>query len=743
MTNRTPNNLPAQSTVFVGHEREIELVRALLWQQDVRLLTLVGAPGIGKTRLGIEVATGLLEDFADGVFFIALAPVTSPSLVASTIARTLGIQETGSQPVREKLKEYLHDRQILLVLDNFEHLLDAASLVSELLEASPRLKVLVTSRELLRLEREMEFTIPPLALPDSNNLTNIESQALLDYAAVRLFVDRAMDVKHDFTLTAENGHTIAQICCSLDGLPLAIELAAVRIKVLSPNELLERSESWLTLLTGGARDLLTHQRTLRSAIEWSYNLLDEEEKALYRRLGIFVNGCSIEAAQAVCNAGGDLPWDILDGVTSLSSKSLIRKSEQMNAASRFGMLETLREYALERLEESGEIKTVRQLHADCYLRLAERVRPELEGSKRAFWLDQLEMEHDNLRAVLRWFEEEGEPAAEMELRMTAALWYFWWSRGHLSEGSRWLDAALSTSSRSAGATTATSARAQALYGASRFATSHDDYPRARTLLEESLLISRLLDYKQGIADSLSGLSWVAFCLGDNQQATTLGEESLGLFRELGDKSGTTLVLGGLAYAAWEAGNIERAKVLFAEGLQFARELGSKGAIAGSLTNLGEIARGQGNYEAARLLYEESLVTFREGKLKGGIAAVLACLGSVANHQGNYDDAEAILREGLILCKELGNKYTMAFCEVGLAGVWSARNEPEKAARLLGAANALLEAIGIQLQPADRADYDHNMAATRGQLAEETFAEAWAEGQAMTMEQAIAYALEES
>src|SRR5215217_2338175 len=434
------NNLPTQPTPLVGREREVAGVCRLLRGGGVRLLTLTGPGGMGKTRLALQVAADLVDEFEDGVFLVPLAPISDPDLVVPTVARTLDITETSGRTPEEALKDYLRNKEIVLVLDNFEQVVEAAPLVGELLSACPALKVLATSRTVLRLYGEREFTVPPLELPDPSHPQPLER--LTQYEAVRLFVERAQAAKAGFSVTDENALAVAKICAHLDGLPLAIELAAVRIKLLPPQAILVRLGNRLKLLTGGARDLPERQRTLRATIEWSHELLDEGQKILFARLAVFAGGCTLEAMEAVCDAERDLPLDDpIKGASSLLDKSLLRREEGSEESEpRFSMLETIREYAQERLEESEAAEEIRRLHAECYLALAEEAEPRLRGPEVVTSLGRLETEHDNMRAALSWSLKSGE--AELGLRLGVALLWFWSARGYWSEGARWLEESL-------------------------------------------------------------------------------------------------------------------------------------------------------------------------------------------------------------------------------------------------------------------------------------------------------------
>src|SRR5918997_891894 len=474
------NNLPLQATPLVGREREVEAVCGLLRSSETRLLTLLGPGGTGKTRVGLQVAAELADDFEDGVFFVPIAAITDPALVAPTIARTLGLSE-GAQPPEELLEGYLLDRQTLLLLDNLEQVIEAAPVVERLLSSAANLKILATSRIPLGLYGEYEFPVPPLSLPDPDSLPPLEH--LTEYEAIRLFVERARAVRPDFSLTEESGPAVVEICERLDGLPLAIELAAARIKLLPPRVLLDRLGNRLKILTGGARNLPERQRTLRNAIEWSYRLLDEGEKMLFGRLGVFSSGATLEAMEAVCDAEGDLPTDVFEGASSLLNKSLVRQEEGAGGEPRFVMLETIHEFANVKLEGRGEAEAVRCAHAEYFLALAEEADPMLWGAEDAAWLDRLEQEHDNMRTALSWAIEHEE--GELALRLGAALPWFWYMEGYYGEGRRWLEAALGKDWDAAAA----EARARALEGVGWLASGQGDLDRAQAPTEEGLKLS--------------------------------------------------------------------------------------------------------------------------------------------------------------------------------------------------------------------------------------------------------------
>jgi len=612
-----PNNLPVQFTPFIGREQELVAVCDLLRREDMRLLTLTGSGGTGKTRLGLQVAAELSDSFADGTFFVNLAPISDPALVVPTIAETLGIQEGAGQSLLERLRENLRAKRVLLLLDNFEPVVSAAVQVVELLAACPKLKALVTSREVLHVQAEHEFTVPPFPLPDLKHLPDLAT--LSHNAAIALFIQRAQATKPDFQLTNANARAIVEICARLDGLPLAIELAAARMKLLPPQALLARLGQRLQVLTGAARDVPARQQTLRNTIEWSYNLLDAAEQRLFRRLSVFSGGCTLEAAEAICAAPGDgnEAGQVLDTVASLIDKSLLQQTEQDGEEARFMMLETIREYGLECLAASGEEAVTRLAHAEYYLTLAEAADKEVVGPQQAAWLERLEREHDNLRAALRWLLEQREVSqcTESALRLGSALWRFWQVRGHPSEGRQWLEKAL-TESRAGMAPV----RAQALYAAGMLAIDQGDY----------------------------------------DQATRQCEESLALFRELNDRRGMAVSLSVLGYAAQRRGENNTARALLEESLTIGRTLGDRQSIARSLCFLATEADSRGDYIAARAMYEESLAIYRETGDLYNIADVLIAFALEMHHQGEHVMARSLAEEGLELCKKLGNSMGFAY-----------------------------------------------------------------------------------
>jgi predicted ATPase len=731
------NNLPLQATPLVGREREVEAVCGLLRSSETRLLTLLGPGGTGKTRVGLQVAAELADDFEDGVFFVPIAAITDPTLVAPTIARVLGLSEGGAQPLEELLEGYLRDRQTLLLLDNLEQVLEAAPIVERLLSNAPNLKILATSRIPLGLYGEYEFPVPPLSLPDPDSLPPLEY--LTEYEAIRLFVERARAVRPDFSLTEENGPAVVEICERLDGLPLAIELAAARIKLLPPRVLLDRLGNRLKILTGGARNLPERQRTLRNAIEWSYGLLDEGEKMLFGRLGVFSSGATLEAMEAVCDAEGDLPTDVFEGASSLLNKSLVRQEEGAGGEPRFVMLETIHEFANAKLEGRGEAEAVRRAHAEYFLALAEEADPMLWGAEDAAWLDRLEQEHDNMRTALSWAIEHEE--GELALRLGAALRWFWYMEGYYGEGRRWLEAALGKDWDAAAA----EARARALEGVGWLASGQGDLDRAQAAAEEGLKLSTEAGLGDVVVADLQNVlgEAVARHRGDYEWAAELLTEGLALHRKAGDIRGVAWSLGSLANVSGDRGNYEQAKRLYEEGLALSRELDGAELLGTYLINLGYESLLEGKPESATALNEEAAELFRKRGRRGGLQHALDNLGWATLLQGDYERAETLHKQSLRVSQDLGDELIASESLEGLACTAGAQREAERSAILFGAAEGLREAEGYQQAPRDHSLREPYLAAARSLVGETAWGAAWKKGRSMQFEDALVYALEDS
>jgi predicted ATPase/class 3 adenylate cyclase len=714
--------LPDEPTPFVGRKRELAAALALLEDPSIRLLTLTGPGGTGKSRLALRIARTLQDTYRDGVVFVPLAAVTDASLVLSSIAEALDLREEQGRPLLQTVIARLQPKHLLLVLDTMEHLLAAAPSLAALLDACHELRLLVTSRIPLHVSREHELPVPPLEVPPLDGTGSPES--IERYESVALFVERAQAVKPDFRLTAANASTVAEICARLDGLPLAIELAAARIRLFPPPTLLQRLSNRLALLTGGARDRPTRQQTLRGTIDWSYSLLSPEEQTLFARLSVFSGGWTFEAAEATCFEG--LGLDPLDGMSSLVEKSIVR---QFGEEPRFGMLDTIREYAGEKLALSPVANELRRGHAGFFLRFVEDAESGLGGPALQDTLRRLEEEHDNLRAALTWLLA-AEPASA--LRLAAALRRFWEMRGHLAEGRRWLTEALDR----AGAAPP-DLRARALLGAGTLARCQADFATAQAALTESLDLFKEAGDDAGAAGALGQLGLMAEQQGDLERALTLHDESLALRRAIGDTWGIATSLNNLGLLAHHRGDFARARDLFTESLTLNRRLDYPRGIRIALNSLGMVLEEQGEYDDAEHFYRESVEIGRELGDRHGIGYGLINLGLVGVKRRDAAAALTWLGEGLRLVAELGDRFATVMALNGLAQAALQCGEVERSAALLAATETLLDAAGIQIGDAERQRREASIAAGRNALGEPEFGAVWQAGTRLSPEEAIA------
>jgi non-specific serine/threonine protein kinase len=728
------HNLPASLSSLIGRETERGEVGALL--RAGRLLTLTGSGGVGKTRLALAVAGELVGHYPGGVWLVELAGLADPGLVPGAVAQVLGVSEEVGRPLAATLTDHLRQKQMLLVLDNCEHLVGAcAALAGALLRACPQLHILATSREGLEIAGEQCYRVPSLPVP---NLAHLPPPGrLAESAVVALFLARARERRTDFVLTAQNARAVAQVCARLDGIPLAIELAAARVGSLSVEGIAARLDSRFRLLAGGARDALPRQRTLRAALDWSYNLLSAPEQLLLDRLSVFAGGCTLAAATAVCAEETVADWEVLDLLDRLVNKSLVQ-TDVAGGDARYGLLETVRQYGQERLATAGQAEAVRDQHLAHFLALAEEAALHLAGADQVAWLDRLEAEHDNLRLALNWVRERG--AAEAGLRLAAAIMRFWWTRGYLGEGRRWLEGVLAADDGSAPL-----ARIRVLTAAGTLAGVHGDTARAVTLLDESLARARDLGDRQGVARSLSLLGFVTGWQGDLARAWALFEEALGIARDLGDQQEIAFALFGLGDTAYPLGNLARAATFYEEALALFREMGDWQHVGIVLGDLGVATYAQGNPVRAATLFEEARALYHRLGERWHIIMTTGHLADVALGQGDVRRGAALYAECLALARDAGIRPQIARGLEGLACVAmqvGPAGDPRRAARLLSAAVALGAGgwTPMRIEP-DRPE--RVRAAARAALGEEAFAATWAEGQALSQEEAVAHALRDT
>lgn len=723
------NQWPAPLTRLIGREAELAEVRRLIASPDsgARLLTITGPGGVGKTRLTLELLTRLLAEtpapFPDGLFFILLSALADPALLRPTIGEALGLGEASLS----HLVDFLQPKRLLLVLDNFEQLSPAAGQVADLLAAAPGLHVIVTSRTVLHLYGEQEFPLAPLPLPDLAQLP--PPGELKDYPTVALFVERSRAANHAFTLTEANAPAIAEICVRLDGLPLAIELAAARSKVLTPSALLARLNTSLALLTSVDRNRPAQQQTLRATIDWSYNLLEAAEQRLFAQLSVFLNGWTLDAVEAMTNGPA-----VMEGLLSLVDKSMVRRVTTAEGDARFRMLLTLREYAQERLAASGERAQWCERHARYYLALADRAHREFRGPRQTDSLRQLDNEHDNLRVALAWAVESGN--VELALRLAGALAHFWEVRGHIAEGQHWLKQILALPDQPTSAI-----RADGLLAAGQMAFRQGDPSTAETCFRESLALWRTIGDELGTARALNALGKSLVEPGRIAEAQQLLEESLRLFRQLGDLAGESDVLNNLGTRAYYRGDYAKARDFDEQSLALRRRSGDLRSVANSLNNLGVVDLALGDYAAAHARHSENLAIRRSLGLRPGIAQSLHNLGTVIGLMGDHTSASQHYQEALAIHWELGIKGGLVEGLEGLAWMASKQGQPERAARLFGAADALRAASKFSRDPMYQAEHDQAIAATQTQLTGPVFMAAYQAGQSLPLSQAVALALE--
>ncbi len=731
---RVPNNLPVSLTSFVGRQGEMEEVARLLG--SARLVTLIGSGGCGKTRLAIQVARNLLESVPDGAWIVELAALSDPSLVPQSVAVALGLREETGRPLVETIAEHLASRTLLLVLDNCEHLTGGcAPLAQALLAAAPGLRILATSRQALGVPGERLWRIPSLSVPDPGGAP-LARQAVSRYESVRLFLDRATAVQPSFALTDQNAWTVAQICGRLDGIPLAIELAAARVKVLPVAQILGRLEDRFRLLTSGSSGTLERQQTLRAAVDWSYDLLAAKEQQLFQRISVFAGGLSLEGAESVCSGSEIAEEEILDLLSHLVDKSLLTPEEGCEGTARYRLLETLRAYGTERLERAGHRDEYVNRHGVFYLGVAARAEPELLGPEQASWLNRLEEEHDNFRQAIEAAHERGDAARA--LAICASLWRFWWIRGLWQEGNRRLTRALySGVADGAGGT----ARATALHGGAVLARGLGDYAAAHERIEACVAIARDKGDREGLALALRELGNLAYVKGDHAAAKAAYEETLAQCRAIDDRHGIAAVLHNLGSVALGQEDYSAARRLYEESLMLERELGDRTGEAITLNGLGTSARAQGDDAAALAYQEEGLALQRALGERSGIAYSLGELGLLAANGHEFQRGRAYLSESLGILREMGDQQGIADAMERSAALEFRQDQPERALMLYGASRALRERLGVEAMPSERRRVQEDLAALWGALGADGATALFSKGRAMTLEKAFALATE--
>jgi predicted ATPase len=709
-------SLPVPATRLVGRDQELAELIGLLGRLDIRLVTLTGAPGTGKTRLAIEVGTRTTRDLDLPAFFVDLASIDDPAIVTSAIATAVGVRDTGQEPLLELVSDALRERKLLLILDNFEHVRSASPEVARLIEVAPEARIIATSRAALRVRGEHEYEVAPL------DVGGVDAADAAESPAVTLFVDRAQAVDPQFQLTAGNAAAVTAVCAQLDGLPLAIELAAARIKVLPPAAILSRLSHRLDFLTGGARDLPLRQQTLRATLEWSYSLLAAPEQALLARLAVFSGGATLENAEEVCGPG--LGADVFDALATLVDDSLVARTTSTSEGARFRMLKTVREFATDELDRFGDSTEIRRRHAEHFVQFAEQRAAEIRGQDQVAALDRLEEEHDNLRAALAWLQEHDLTLAQ---ELATSLWLFWGSRGHVTEAAAQLGRLLAATTGQR-----TKARGRVLVAAGWIADmSHGDNQVVREAFDESVSIARELGDDATLASALGGLAEAAWRQGDSALAEALWRQSLDIYRELGDDWGAAHVLSALLMLDDTA---------LEETLELVHRMGDKRREASVLGNAGYGALARGDAIRARELTERAMeMSHAVGDTDATLTINLAYAFVSASELARAED---LFRDAIVAATRADSRLNVVYCLVGMAAIAVERGDARRGATLLGAADSLRPS-GVRLEPVERESYESTLRAVTAGLGEEECAVAFAEGAAMTLPGAVGYVVAEA